>query len=89
MEEQTMFNNVVAYRVFAMMRARRLVKDDIKRKGHKTSQYTHAELETMARMYLELHPELAQQAKADVDMCVLRGDFGKRAQRQALAAQTH
>jgi hypothetical protein len=33
--------------------------------------------------------ELAQQAKADVDMPVLRGDFGKRAQKAALAAQAN
>ena len=78
-----MFNNVVAYKVFAMLRARKMVRDDIKRKGHKTSQYTHAELERLARLYLELHPALVEQAKQDVDMCVLRGDFGKRAQRQA------
>ena len=43
----------------------------------------------MARLYVELHPELAQQAKDDVDMLVSRGDFGKRAQRQALAAKAH
>jgi hypothetical protein len=51
--------------------------------------YVRSERVTMARLYVELHPELAQQAKADVDMLVLRGDFGKRAQKAALAAQAH
>ena len=38
---------IIGYRVFAEMRATRLVKDDIKRKGHKWSQYSAAEKKTM------------------------------------------
>ena len=76
---------IIGYRVFAEMRATRLVKDDIKRKGHKWSQYSAVEKKAMIQMYLALHPELAQSAKADVDRLTIQGAFGKRLQRQALA----
>ena len=76
---------IIGYRVFSEMRATRLVKDDIKRKGHKWSQYSAAEKKTMIQMYLELHPELAQAAKVDVDRLTLEGAFGKRAQRELRA----
>ena len=76
-----MNTTVVGYRVFAMMRAKRMAQDDVKRKGHKWSSYTAAEKQAMTMLYLELHPEIAKQAKADIDKLTLEGAFGKRAQR--------
>jgi hypothetical protein len=72
---------VIPYRTMAMFRARKMVKEDIRRQGHKASYYKPAEIEVLARMYLELHPELAKQAKEDVDRLILAGEFGKRMQR--------
>ena len=78
---------VVGYRVFAMMRAKLMAQDDVKRKGYKWSSYTAAEKQAMTMLYLELHPEIVKQAKADIDKLALGGTFGKRVQKAALAAQ--
>jgi hypothetical protein len=82
-----MNTTVVGYRVFAMMRAKRMAQDDVKRKGHRWSSYTAAEKQAMTMLYLELHPEIVKQAKADIDRLTLDGAFGRRAQKAALAAQ--
>ena len=66
---------IIGYRVFAEMRATRLVKDDIKRKGHKWSQYSAAEKKTMIQMYLELHPvaELRRHKQAQAQTLLALG----------------
>ncbi len=80
-----MNTTVIGYRVFAMMRAKKLVKEDLRANGVKPSSISAAEMNTMVRLYLELHPELVREAKETVDKLTLEGAFGKRAQRELQA----
>jgi hypothetical protein len=82
-----MIATVVAYRTFAMYRAKKLVKEDLRRKGIKVSSVTVCDIAVMAQLYLELHPDLIVEAKETIDKLTLEGAFGKRAQKAALAAQ--
>ncbi len=77
-----MNTTVIGYRVFAMMRAKKLVKEDLKAKGVKSSSISAAEMNTMFRLYLELHPELVREAVETINKLTMAGAFGKRAQRE-------
>ena len=80
-----MIATVVGYRAFAMYRAKKLVKEDLRRKGVKVGSVTAREIAVLAQMYLELHPDLVREARVVVDKMVVDGVFGKRAQKAALA----
>ena len=73
--------NVIPYRVLALARARKLVKDDLRAKGTKPSSVKKADLDILARLYVELHPDLIRIAREDIDKLVLAGEFGKKGQR--------
>ena len=62
---------VVGYRVFAMMRAKKLVKDDLRHKGFKPSEVSVRDMDTMFRLYLEPHPELVREAVETIDRLTL------------------
>jgi hypothetical protein len=50
--------------VLAVYRAKKIVQDQIRRQGHKVSEYTAAEIKTMAEMWLTMHKEeLVAEAK--------------------------
>jgi hypothetical protein len=50
--------------VLAVYRAKKIVQDQIRRQGHKVSEYTAAEIKTMAEMWLAMHKEeLVAEAK--------------------------
>jgi hypothetical protein len=67
--------------VLAIYRARKLVKEDLRAKGIKVSEVPKRDIDVLARLYLELHPELIPAARETIDKLTLDGVFGKRAQR--------
>jgi hypothetical protein len=68
-----------------MLRSRNAVKDQIRKQGLKLSHYTAREITSWAMVYSDDHHEtLIPEAIASARAMILRGDFGKRAQRAAL-----
>jgi hypothetical protein len=73
-----------AARVLATLRARNAVKDQIRKQGLKPNHYAAREITGWANVYLDEHPELIPEAIANARAMILKGAFGKRAQRALL-----
>jgi hypothetical protein len=67
-----------AARVLAMLRSRNAVKDHIRRRGLKPSNYAASEITSWAIVYLDEHPELIPEAIANARAMILEGVLGKR-----------
>jgi hypothetical protein len=70
-----------AAKVLAQLKARNAVRDAIRRRGLKVSDYRACELSGWADVYLDEHPELIPEAVAKARGMILEGLLGKRAQR--------
>ena len=71
-----------------MLHARNAVKRELQKQGLKASHYSAKEITSWARVYLDDHAaELIPDAIASAREMILRGDFGKRAQRALAATQ--
>jgi uncharacterized lipoprotein YajG len=74
-----------AAHVLAQLRARNAVKRQLQALGHKVSHYSARDISVLVNQYLAEHrAELIPEAIAKARAMILRGDFGKRAQRAAL-----
>jgi hypothetical protein len=72
-----------AARMLAEIRARRAVKDQLRRKGEKVRNYAASDLTRMAQSYLALHQaELMPDCIAQAKRMILSGALGKRARAQ-------
>jgi hypothetical protein len=77
-----------AAHVLAQLRARQVVKDQLRKQGIKVSHLAASEITVLARQYLAEHrSELMPEAIANARAMILRGDLGKRAQRALAQAQ--
>jgi hypothetical protein len=76
-----------AARVPAGLKARVAVKDQIRRRGLKPSQYAAKDIKGWADVYLDEHPELIPEALASARAMILEGLLGKRAQRADRCAE--
>jgi hypothetical protein len=74
-----------AARVRAQQLARAKVQDAIKRQGAKWSALTAAEKQGWSNLFLEDHPSLIAQARAEVEAWARAGFFGKKVQRELCA----
>jgi hypothetical protein len=72
--------------VLAMQRARGAVKEELKRQRVRIADVEAKEITERARDYLIAHPELVAEARPVVESWIVRGVFGKRAQRAFCAA---
>jgi hypothetical protein len=70
-----------AAKVLAQLGAKNAVKDQIRRQGLKASQYTLAEINSWASLYVADHPALVAEAMEDAKKMILAGLLGKRAQK--------
>jgi hypothetical protein len=77
-----------AAKVLAQLRAKNVVKDQIRRQGLKASAYSVAEIAGWARLYVEDHPALQQQCLEEAKKMILAGLLGKRAQKALRAKLT-
>jgi hypothetical protein len=77
-EQSQMIQLTSAAKVLAQLGAKNAVKDQIRRQGLKASQYTLAEINSWASLYVA-------EAMEDAKKMILAGLLGKRAQKAALA----
>jgi len=74
-----------AARALARLRARNAVKEELRKRGLKLSNYTAAEVTSWAHVYLDDHHEtLIPRAIEEARRMILSGAMGKRAQRALL-----
>jgi hypothetical protein len=72
--------------VLALERARKAVKEELKRQRRRLADVEAREIRALAQNYLIAHPELVADARPGVEVWFARGVFGKRAQRAFCAA---
>jgi len=67
-------------RTLARAQACKLVKDELRSRGIKPTQFSGREIGLAANSYLTRHPELLVEAAERVERWIAAGHFGKRAQ---------
>jgi hypothetical protein len=72
--------------VLALERARKAVKEELKRQRRRLADVEAREIRALAHDYLDAHPELIADARPVVESWIRAGKFGKRAQRAFCAA---
>jgi hypothetical protein len=65
----------------AMMLARGIAKNELKKQRIRLADVDAKEISEQARHYIEAHPELVAQARSEISEWFARGVFGKRAQK--------
>jgi hypothetical protein len=71
----------MAIMMLALQRARGAVKEELKRERVRLADVEAREISARARDYLSAHLELIDQARPVVEVWIMRGVFGKRAQK--------
>jgi hypothetical protein len=82
--QQIQLRITTASRVLAMLHSRNAVKEALRNRGLKLTEYSAREITSWARVYLQdHHAELMPDAIKTATQWALAGEFGKRMQAQA------